>query len=157
MVFSDLLQDSSLPLVQRGTYSLILPSEAGTDQAASGTAEPPRDQKALRMRHEWPILGGALQCVVIALSRVSGTIKRCVLRPVSGGSARTHGRGARPARGAAYGMWHKRGTQQIVKLARRGADPAEIDALAAQAGDSASLMECLLYLRQTLRRIRSPC
>lgn len=30
---------------------------------------------------------------------------------------------------ASYGLWHQRGTQQIVKLARRGADPAEIDAL----------------------------
>lgn len=30
---------------------------------------------------------------------------------------------------ASYGLWHQRGTEQIVKLARRGAGPAEIDDL----------------------------
>ncbi|GAA1125355.1 hypothetical protein [Citricoccus alkalitolerans] len=30
---------------------------------------------------------------------------------------------------ASYGLWHQLGTEQIVKLARRGADPAEVDAL----------------------------
>lgn len=30
---------------------------------------------------------------------------------------------------ASYGLWHQRGTEQIVELAHRGADPAEIDEL----------------------------
>lgn len=39
---------------------------------------------------------------------------------------------------ASYGLWHQRGTQQIVKLARQGADPAEIDELVTEQWHTAS-------------------
>ncbi|AIK85026.1 hypothetical protein H2C43_13065 [Corynebacterium glutamicum] len=39
---------------------------------------------------------------------------------------------------ASYGLWHRRGTEQIVELARRGTDSAEIDALVTQQWNNTS-------------------